>query len=111
MLLVDGPPQVVSLAPDLHEDLIQVPHVAESTVATSERLGVFGSELPAPLPHRLIADNDAPLREEFLDIAKAQAESMAQPHAVADELTREAVTVVADLVHLHLPTLPTSASS
>src|SRR5665811_1593572 len=49
-LLVDGPPQVVSLTPDLHEDLVHVPNVAKSTLVAPQLPGVFGSEVPTPLP-------------------------------------------------------------
>ena len=32
-VLVDGPPQVVAFASDLHEDVVQVPDIAQPTVA------------------------------------------------------------------------------
>jgi hypothetical protein len=46
-ILVDGPPQIVALAPDLHEDLVEVPDISEPSLATLEIACVFGSELPA----------------------------------------------------------------
>jgi len=33
-VLVDGPPQVVAFASDLHEDLVQVPDIAQPTLTT-----------------------------------------------------------------------------
>ena len=45
-VLVDSAPEIVTLTLDVHEDFIQVPHVAEPTLATLEIPCVLGSELP-----------------------------------------------------------------
>jgi hypothetical protein len=68
---VYGTPQVVALAPDRHEDLVQVPHVTQLTLSIPEPPSVLGSELPTPLPHGLVADHAAPLGQELLDIAES----------------------------------------
>lgn len=88
-----------------------MPGVAEPTLTTPELLGVFGSELSTPLPDGLVGDGDAPLREEFFDIAEAEREPMVQPHAVTDDFTRESVAAVADLIRLHHRILSTPDSS
>ncbi len=93
-VLVHGSPQIMELAPDLHEDLVQMPHVTKSTLSTLELPSVLGSKLPTPLPDRLVGDEDASLREEFLDISVAQGEPVVQPDAMADDLRREPIAAI-----------------
>jgi hypothetical protein len=90
-VLIDGPPEIVLLTSDLHEYLVQVPHVAQLPLSTFEFLCVLGPELPAPLSDGLVGDDDTPLRQEFLLFAEAQGESMVLPNAMADDFTREPV--------------------
>ena len=100
-ILVDSPPEIVTPTLDGHEDFIQVPHVAEPTLATLEISCVFRSKLPAPLPDRLVGDDNPPLRQEFLDIAEAQGKPMVKPNTVADDFVREPVTAVAIRIRFH----------
>ncbi len=53
--LVDGPPQVQLLAVDLDEHLVQIPGVV-GPLSPLEAPSILRSELPAPLPDRLVAD-------------------------------------------------------
>src|SRR3954469_1862229 len=53
----------------------------------SERL----TELPGPLPHGLVAHDDAASGQHLLDYAQAEREPEIQPDCVADDLGREAV--------------------
>jgi len=71
-ILVDGPPEVVTLAPDLPEDFVQVPDVALSVLATSEVPREFGAELHTPLTYSLVADDNSAFRKEVLDVSEAQ---------------------------------------
>jgi len=48
-ILVDSPPQILSLTLDRHEQFVQVPGVAQATLSSPERPGVFDTELPTPL--------------------------------------------------------------
>src|SRR6266851_1123292 len=52
------------------------------------------AELGAPLADRLVADDDAALGEEILDVAKAEVEAKVQPDGVGDHVGREAVATV-----------------
>ena len=110
-ILVHGPPEIVPLALDVHEDFIQVPHVSQTTLATSKHPRVLRSELPTPLPDGLVGDDDSALRQEFLDVAEAQGESMVQPNAVADDFAREPVAAVAIRIRFHPRSLVEVASS
>ncbi len=40
VFLVDGAPEIVLLTPNIHEEFIQVPRIAQPTLATLERTSV-----------------------------------------------------------------------
>ena len=48
-------------------------------------------EFDGPAPDRLVADLDALLRQQFLDVPKAEAERELQQHGVADHISRKPV--------------------
>jgi hypothetical protein len=52
------------------------------------------AKLQIPSTNALIRDDDATLGQLQLDIAKAQAEHVIEPHRLADEVRRKAVTMV-----------------
>ena len=110
-VLIDGPPEIVALALDVHEDLVQVPHISQPPLSTLELSRVLGPELPAPLPDSLVGDDNPALRQEFLNITEAQRESMVKPHGVADDFAREPVAAVAIRVRFHPRSLTGSGSS
>ena len=60
-VLVHSPPQIVALALNLHEKLIQVPGVAEATLSPLQLSSVLGTELLAPLTNGLAGDGDPAL--------------------------------------------------
>ena len=45
-VLIHGPPEIVPLAPDFHEDFVQVPHVTQLALATLQLSCILRSELP-----------------------------------------------------------------
>src|SRR3954447_3418575 len=53
------------------------------------------AELERPLPHALMADDDAACGQHLLDHAQAEREAKVQPYGVADDLGREAVPGIA----------------
>jgi hypothetical protein len=74
-VLVDGTPEILPLTLDCHEEFIQVPDVAQATLPVPEYVGVFGTELSAPLSNGLIGDYDPTLCQQVLNISEAQAET------------------------------------
>ena len=108
-VLVDRPPEVVQLAPDPDEDLVQVPLVARPGSAPLERGGEGVTKPPAPGADALVADHDAALGQNRLDLAQAQAEAVPEPHRMADDLGREAETAVR-VGRPHAHTLPRPSS-
>jgi hypothetical protein len=74
-LVIDSPPEVVRHAGDLHLDLVEVPlpvamgtHRLEPLAA--DLAGEHRAEPVPPVAHRLVADLDAPLVQQVLDVAK-----------------------------------------
>jgi hypothetical protein len=110
-ILIDGPPEVVPLALDIHEELVQVPDVSQLPLPAPEPPGVAWAELPTPLPDRLVGDDDSSLRQEFLNVSEAQAEAVVQPDGVTDDLRRKPVSAVAASIGIHQPSLPGPGSS
>ncbi len=110
-VLVDGPPEILLATLDVHEQFVQVPGVAQASLPAPEDAGVRRTEPPTPLPNRLVGNRDAPLSEENFGIAEAQTETVEEPDSVTDDLGREAVSVVADGLADHRPTLPAVAST
>ena len=73
-VLVDGAPEVVPLAADSEEHLIEMPLVPGSRPTPAQPVGEALRELQAPAPDRLVGEDDAALGQEQLDIAEAERE-------------------------------------
>ena len=84
-------PQPVLLAGDFDGDLIQVPLVSGTGQTPPDPVGEVLAELERPLPHTLMADDDAARGQHLLDHAQAEREAEIQPDSVADHLRRETV--------------------
>jgi hypothetical protein len=76
-LMVHGAPQIMPLAVDLHEHLIKMPapvavspHLAHPLAADIRRK--HRSEPVPPEPYCLVADVDAALEQQVLNVAQAQ---------------------------------------
>jgi hypothetical protein len=93
-VLVHRTPEVVQHAVDAQIHLIEVPGVARPRPPPAELAGEVGPEPEAPLPDALVGDADAPLGQDQLHVAQAQAEDVVEPYCMADDLGREAVAGV-----------------
>ncbi len=98
-------------AADGNEHFVHVPDVTESTLSSPQSAGVFRSKFPAPGSNAFVGYGDATLREQILDISKAQSEAMVQPDGMADDLGWESVSAVAWCLGAHRGSLPVSAST
>ena len=58
-----------------------------------------GAELDGPAPDRLVADLNPSLRQQLLDVAKAEAETEVQPDGMADDVSRKPVALERNLLH------------
>ena len=93
-LLIYGPPEVMAFPVDRQAHFIHMPRVTGLRPPMPERIRIGLAELAAPLPNRLIRQ-DAPGEEEFLHVAVAETEPEIEPDAMADDLGREAVVLIA----------------
>ena len=110
-ILVDGAPEVLTLAADRREEFVQMPRVAHWPRAPPEPPCVGYAEGLAPVPNGLVRHGDAALREEVFDVSEAESESVVEPDGVADNRGREPVArIVRDVVG-HPATVAAVASS
>src|SRR6266568_973589 len=71
-----------------------MPLVTGSHSSSTQPCSESRTELGAPLTDRLMADNDAALGEQILNVAEAEVETKVQPHGVRDDLGRKTVASV-----------------
>ena len=94
-VLVDGAPEVLTLATNRHEEFVEMPRVADRPGPMPEPPGVREAEGLAPVPNGFVRDGDAAVREEVFDIAEAQGEAVVEPDGVADDGGRKSVARIA----------------
>src|SRR5215212_3566386 len=70
----------------LRGDLVQMPLVSSRRQTPPDPVGECLAELERPLPHALVADDDAASSQHFLDHAQAEREAEIQPDGMADDL-------------------------
>ena len=79
----------------LRKDYFQVPFVPWLGTSTLQPIRVVLATLQTPLADGLMGHVDATLAQNLLYVAVAQREAIVQPDAMADDLTGEAVILVA----------------
>jgi hypothetical protein len=70
-VLVDGAPEILLAAVDVHEEFVQVPGVAQASLPAPEETSVRRTERPTPLPNRPVGHGDAALGEEVFGVSEA----------------------------------------
>ena len=88
--VINGPPEIVRLAIDPHEHLVQMPAPLRIRPVLNTPLPDLGgkhrTEPVPPEPHRLVADVDAALEQQILDLAQRQRIPDVHHHREADHL-------------------------
>src|SRR3954462_11807469 len=69
--------------------------VSGAAQSPPDLIGEVLAELQRPLPHTLVADNDAARGQHLLDHAQAEREAKIQPDRVADDLSGKAMPGIA----------------
>ena len=100
-VLVDGAPEILPLTLDCHEEFVQVPDVPQASLSAPEYMGVFGTELSAPLSNGLVGDYDSAPCQQILNIPEIQAESMIEPNGMADDIRRKSMSVIVGSIGGH----------
>jgi len=89
-LMVDGAPEVMGPPIDPHEDLVEVPPPSARPEAIDPPLSDLGGEHRAEsvptVAYSLMADFDAPLAQQVLDVPERKREADVQHHRQADDL-------------------------
>jgi hypothetical protein len=94
-LVVDGTPQIRSLA----RDLVQMPSLARRWPALPQPLGDQRTKLQHPASHRFVGDLEPTLGKEFFHVAVAQREAPIEPDRVLDDRSRKAMPAIRQRVH------------
>jgi hypothetical protein len=69
-VLIDSPPDVLQLAVDVQEKLIEMPSITEATLQPLQFPGVVRTKLLTPVPNRFIGNNDASLCQQIFDVTE-----------------------------------------
>jgi len=105
-ILVDRPPEILQVAVDSKEDLVQMPVVAEPALSSLQFANTVCAKLLTPQPDRFIRYDDAALRQKILDVSEAEAETMVGPDRITYDLGRKPIAGVARRpIALHGPSL------
>jgi hypothetical protein len=72
-----------------------MPFIPSARPSTLELVGVVLSKLQTPLTDGFMGHGDAALEQAFLHVTVAEREAIIEPDAMADDLAREAVVLVA----------------
>ena len=92
---------IVFLTTDSTSHFIQMPFISWTRAALSQLVGI----LLTALPDRLIANRNASHGHDLFHIPHAHRHTKVQPHAVADDLTRKAVTIIRIFSRAHLTSI------
>jgi len=79
---------------DPNEDFVPVPFVTEPGSAPTKIVREARAKLQTLPTDTLIRNKDAALRQEQLDISKAQAEYVVEPGCLADQLGRKTMAIM-----------------
>src|SRR5271165_5001550 len=108
--MVDSAPEIAELAVDLHERLIQMPpplriaaHMRNAPL--SDLGGEHWAKPVPPEPDGLVADVDAALGQQILDVAQRQRVSHVHHHDQTDDIWR-AVEISERIAHAPRLTQP-----
>ena len=110
-VLIHGPPKILLLAIDPHEDFVQVLDIAEAALAPLQLSSIVRTEFLTRMSNGFIEDHDSAFGEKILDISETQAETMIDPDGMANDFDREAMTVVTRTMGFHALSLALSSSS
>jgi hypothetical protein len=96
---VDGTPQIDHLPIDLQIDFVKMSGRMWFRAALAEMRGDHRPEMVHPASDGLVRDRDPTLRQQILDVAKAQREPEIEPNRLMDDLRREPISSVPDFPH------------
>ena len=69
-VLIDSAPEILQLAVDFQEKLIQVPSITEATLPPLQFPNVVRAKLLTPVPNCFVGNNDASLCQQIFDVTE-----------------------------------------
>ena len=69
-VLIDSPPEVLQLAIDFQEKLIEMPSITEATLQSLQFPGVVRTKLLTPTSNRFLGNKDASLCQQIFDVTE-----------------------------------------
>jgi hypothetical protein len=93
-MLVNCTPEIVLLALDGEEHLIQMPLIAGLATLPAQLVRILLAKCSAPLADRLVGKPDPAGGHELFHITIAEGESIVQPDRVRDDLGRKSIALV-----------------
>ena len=100
-VLINCSPQIMLLAVDCREHLVNKESIAITTVLSLQSSNVYSSEFYAPQPDGFVTERATTISEKIFDISMAEVESIVEPSGVADDFGLESMT----FVYIHRPIL------
>src|SRR5271169_2929743 len=97
--MIDRAPQVLMLAGDPDDHLVEMPAIAWPRTAPPQSARNNRPEFQHPAAHRLVRDIESALGEKLLHIAVAQGEPKVQPDGVLDDDRGKTMAAVRDIGH------------
>jgi len=97
--VVDGTPEIMDLAADPPEDLVEMPSVRGPRAPLSDQLCIASAEFQKPPAHGLVGRIHAALGEQILYVAIAEGEAEVESDRVLDDHGREAMAGVGKFAH------------
>ena len=89
---IDSPPEPLFYPVDLNNDLFQMPFAIWSGTVPADARREMRAKPVDPKTYRFSADNDTPLRQETLDIRRAERKPVIGPDRISDDLAGETKT-------------------
>jgi hypothetical protein len=93
-MLVKCTPELVPLALDGEEQLIQMPRIAGLATLPPQLVRILLPKRSAPLADRLVGKPDPTGGHELFQITIAEGESIVEPDRVTDDLGRKSIALV-----------------
>ena len=102
-VLIDGAPEITSLAIDGDYDLIEMPYVMAARRLSFQAEGVIDAKFNGPASDCFVGYDNASLEQHFLNETQAQGKANIEPDGMCDDLGRKSVTLVTDGTNDHAP--------
>src|SRR5688572_19975993 len=93
-ILIDRPPQIMTLTLDCQKDLIEMPLIPGLRPAVAQLIGILLAKLTAPLADRFIGHDDTTSEQELFHVAVAETKAEVQPDAMADDFNGKTMMLV-----------------